>query len=140
MITVPAGKKGSLGLVILILLWAAFAHAADVPQVKPDELKAMIESKKADFVVVDVQPKGAYALGHIKGAINLPWSSDITSAGSLPRNKMLILYCDCAHEEDSTDAAQQLTIKFGFTKVRTLEGGWSGWQKLGYPIDKSKGK
>jgi rhodanese-related sulfurtransferase len=100
----------------------------------------MIESKKITFVVVDVQPKGAYELGHIKGAINFPWSSDITSPGKLPKNKMLILYCDCAHEEDSADTAKQLTIKFGFTNVKTLQGGWSGWQKLGYSMEKGKGK
>jgi rhodanese-related sulfurtransferase len=96
----------------------------------------MIESKKTDFLVIDVQPKGVYDIGHIKGALNFPWSDDIKSPGGLPRDKMLIFYCDCAHEEDSTSVATQMKQKFGFSNVRTLQGGWSGWQKLGYPVDK----
>ncbi|MEN6638513.1 MAG: rhodanese-like sulfurtransferase, partial [Smithella sp.] len=32
--------------------------------------------------------------------------------------------------------ATQLMEKWGYTKVKTLEGGWSGWLKLGYPTEK----
>ena len=124
----------------LILGHLVAAHAGGVQQIKPDDLKSMIEKKQPGFVVVDVQPKGAYDLGHIKGAINFPWDSDIKNPGRLPKNKLLVLYCDCGHEEDSTDTAQQLMTKFGYTDVKILEGGWSGWQKLGYPIDKGKNK
>jgi rhodanese-related sulfurtransferase len=140
MTNVPSRIVPIVAFVIVVFLGATIVGGAEVSQIKPDELKAMIGSKKTDFVVVDVQPKGAYDLGHVKGAINFPWSSDITGPGKLPKNKMLILYCDCAHEEDSIDTAKQLTTKFGYTKVKTLEGGWSGWQKLGYPIEKSKAK
>ena len=119
---------------------ALSAQAADIQQVKPEDLKSMIEKKEPGFVVVDVQPKGAYDLGHVKGAINFPWTADVKNPGRLPKNKILILYCDCGHEEDSTDTAQQLVTKFGYTNVKILEGGWSGWQKLGYPVEKSKSK
>ena len=121
------------------LAWAMIAvtaWAADIPQLKPEELKALIEKKDASIVVVDVQPKGAYDLGHVKGAINFPWAMEIKSPGSLPRNKTLILYCDCSHEEDSTDVAEQLMSKFGYKNIKLLEGGWSKWQQLGYPVDK----
>jgi rhodanese-related sulfurtransferase len=130
--------------------------AADVQQIKPEELKKLIESNDPNFLVVDTQPKGAYELGHIKGAINFPWAMDIQNPGNLPENKTLILYCDCAHEEDSTDisgqvtsefpfctstddsidVAEQLMTKFGFRNIKVLEGGWSRWQQLGYPTDK----
>ncbi len=129
-----------LGVGLVLGLLAASAHAGEIPQIKPDDLKSMIEKKQPGFVVVDVQPQGAYELGHIKGAINFPWDSDIKNPGKLPKNELLILYCDCGHEEDSTDTAQQLTTKFGYKDVKILEGGWSGWQKLGYPIEKGKKK
>jgi rhodanese-related sulfurtransferase len=120
----------------LLLATVSFtALAQETKRIKPDELKKMIESK-ANIVVVDTQPKGAYGIGHIKGAINFPWAPDIKSPGNLPYNKTLILYCDCAHEEDSTDVANQLTEKFGYRDIKILEGGWLGWQKLGYPIGK----
>ena len=110
--------------------------ADDVQQISPDDLKKMIQSKKTDFLVVDVQPKVVYDISHIKGAINFPWTDEVKSPGALPRDKMLIFYCDCAREEDSTGMAAQMKQKFGFSNVRTLQGGWSGWQKLGYPVDK----
>jgi len=132
------------------------SSAGDFEQIKPEELKRLIESNDPNFLVVDTQPKGAYDLAHIKGAINFPWAMDIKSPGDLPRDKTLILYCDCTHEEDSADpfrqfpnkspsctseddsidAAEQLTSKFGYKNIKILEGGWSRWQQLGYPTDK----
>lgn len=130
------------GLVITMFIVALIAGstpvwAGEVQQINPDEVKKMIESKKTDFLIVDVQPKGVYDLGHIKGAINFPWSEDLKGPGNLPKDKLLILYCDCAHEEDSISTATQLNQKWGYTKVKTLKGGWSGWVKLGYPTQKN---
>jgi rhodanese-related sulfurtransferase len=152
----------SLLLVILVVLTATLKidgvspSAAEVQQIKPEELRKLIENNDPDILVVDTQPKGVYDLGHIKGAINFPWAMDIRSPGDLPRDKRLILYCDCAHSEDpihftgqlmsesdscsadddSTDVAKQLTGKFGFKDIKILEGGWSKWQQLHYPVEK----
>jgi rhodanese-related sulfurtransferase len=134
--------KCSVWIILIGLILAgmmpstAIVYAQDVAQISPDELKNMIESKKNDFLVVDVQPKVVYDTGHIKGAVSFPWAANIRRAASLPKDKMLVLYCDCTHEEDSTSTATQLKEKFGYTNVRVLKGGWSGWLKLGYPIEK----
>jgi rhodanese-related sulfurtransferase len=125
----------SLFLVATLTFEIFSVSAQEITRIKPDELKKMIESK-ANIVVVDTQPKGAYEIGHIKGAISFPWAPDIKSPGNLPYNKTLILYCDCPHEEDSIDVATQLTKNFGYTDVKILEGGWLGWQKLDYPTEK----
>ena len=142
---------GTLTITVLSL------SAAEVQQIKPEELKKLIESNNPAILVVDNQPKGLYDLGHIKGAINFPWAMDIKSPGNLPRDKMLILYCDCAHadnptdvalqliskvascaaDDDSTEVAEQLMNKFGYRNIRILEGGWSKWQQLDYPVDKN---
>lgn len=121
---------------IVLIAGAAPAWAEDVQQISPHEVKKMIESKKTDFLIVDVQPKGVYDVGHIEGAVNFPWAENIKSQGKLPKDKLLILYCDCAHEEDSTSTATQLKQKWGYTRVNVLKGGWSGWVKLGYPTQK----
>ena len=133
------------GLVIMLFIISLIAGAApvwaeEVQQISPDEVKKMIESKKSNFLIVDVQPKGVYDVGHIKGAVNFPWSDDLKSPGKLPKDKLLIFYCDCAHEEDSISTATQLKQKWGYTKVKTLKGGWSGWMKLGYPTQKTMKK
>ena len=117
-------------------LITSLAFAEEVAHISPEALKKLTESGDKGFLVVDVQPKGAYDLGHIKGAINFPWASDLKNSGDLPRDKTLILYCDCAHEEDSLDVAAQLKEKWGYTNIKVLEGGWSNWQKLGYPTEK----
>ncbi len=127
-------------ILILMFLGVNLVLAGDIPLIKPEELKKMIDEARTDFVVVDNQPKEAYDMGHIPGAINFPWTMEIKRPGNLPRNKLLILYCACAHEEDSTDVATQLTKKFGYKDVKLLEGGWLQWLKLGYSVEKGKGK
>ncbi|HUL31685.1 MAG TPA: rhodanese-like domain-containing protein [Thermodesulfobacteriota bacterium] len=111
------------------------ASAQEVQSIKPEDLKKLMESK-SDFVVVDTQPKSAYDTGHIAGAVNFPWASQIKTPANLPRNKLLVLYCACGHEEDSIDVAKQLMKKFGYKQVKVLEGGWLRWEELGYPTVK----
>jgi 3-mercaptopyruvate sulfurtransferase SseA len=109
--------------------------AGEIPRITPEELNKMIGSK-ADIVVVDNQPKTEYNKAHIPGAVNLPWAMEIEGPGDLPRDKPLILYCGCAHEEDSASMADQLIENFGYEQIKLLKGGLSQWQKLGYPIEK----
>jgi len=125
-----------IALAAATVLIACLAFAQEFAHISPEALKKLIESGDSTILVVDVQPKEAYVLGHIKGAINFPWASDLKNAGDLPRDKTLVLYCDCTHEEDSQDVATQLKEKWGYTHIKLLEGGWSGWQRLGYPIEK----
>ena len=122
----------------LVVAWVIapfIASAQEVQSIKPEELKKLIESK-ADIVVVDNQPKGAYDMGHIPGAVNFPWAMQIKVPVNLPRNKVLILYCACSHEEDSTDVADKLMKEFGYNNIKVLEGGWLRWVELNYPIEK----
>ena len=126
--------------VLILTMISTVASAQEVPRIKPEELKKLIDSKDPNILVVDTQPKGAYDLGHVKGAINFPWAPELKSPGKLPKNKTLILYCDCGHEEDSIDVAKQLMSRWSYSSLKVLEGGWSGWLKLGYPIEKGKEK
>lgn len=125
-------------MLILVFLGNSLMLAGDIPLIKPEELKKMIDEGRADIIVVDNQPKGAYDMGHIPGAVNLPWETEIKGSMNLPRNKMLVLYCACTHEEDATDVANQLIEKFGYQNIKLIEGGWLQWFKLGYPVEKSK--
>jgi rhodanese-related sulfurtransferase len=117
------------------------SSSAEFQHISPEELKKLMKSK-GGFLVVDAQPKSAYEMGHIRGAVNLPWAKEIEGPVKLPRNKLLVIYCDCTHEEDSADLAAQLIEKWDYksSDIKLLTGGWSGWLKLGYPIQKSKVK
>jgi len=128
---------GTNTLIFVLFIWmTGYAVAQEFEPISPEGLKKLIESRDKTVVIVDTQPKGVYDVGHIKGAINFPWAMDIKSPDKLPKDKTLVLYCDCTHEEDSIDTATQLMTKFGYTNVKVLEGGWSKWQSLGYPTEK----
>ncbi len=111
--------------------------AGEIQRITVEELKKMIDSK-ADIVVVDNQPSAEYNKAHIPGAINFPWAIEIEGTGGLPRDKLLILYCGCAHEEDSASVGDQLIENFGYEEIKLLKGGLSQWQKLGYPIERKQ--
>ena len=86
-------------------------------------------------MIVDTHPEAVYERGHIPGAVNLPWAMHIKGPVNLPRNKLLILYCACAHEATAEDVATQLIHQFGYKDLKLLAGGWLRWVELGYPID-----
>lgn len=132
-------RKGQIFFLILFLpigMRGNSVNAEEFDRIAPETLKILIESGDRNILIVDVRPKEAYVLGHIKGAINFPWAQDLKSHGDLPQDKTLILYCDCGQEEDSLDTATQMKEKWDYAKIKLLQGGWSKWRGLGYPIEK----
>jgi len=107
----------------------------NVPRITVEELKKLMD-EGADIVVVDTLYPYWYKRGHIKGAINFPWAEAIKEPTILPRNKLLVLYCDCECEETSADVGEQLIKDWGYKNVKVLKGGWVEWVKLGYPTEK----
>jgi rhodanese-related sulfurtransferase len=101
--------------------------------IKPADVLKMMQDKDTSFVLVDTQPEEAFADGHIPGAINFPWVPRVTPPISLPRDKMLVLYCPCNHDEDSIDMYKKLA-EFGYLNTKILEGGWYKWIALKYPV------
>lgn len=124
------------GVAALLLTCFTGAAAASPPFVQPEELRKMIQSR-ADIVIVDAQVRSAYDTGHIPGAINVPWQEKMKSAGNITRAKPVIIYCACGADEKSTDMAEQLMSKFGYTNVKVLKDGWLKWLELGYPQEKT---
>jgi len=108
---------------------------APPPQfISPADIKQMRDNKDTSFVLVDTQPEEAFAEGHVPGAINYPWVPQVKPPVPLPRNKMLVLYCPCQHDEDSIDMYKKLT-EFGYLNTKILEGGWYKWVALKYPVE-----
>jgi 3-mercaptopyruvate sulfurtransferase SseA len=137
-------KSKTIFVALFILFFSNFFILAigiteEFEYVSLAELKKLIESGDQRIIIVDTQPGQAYKMGHIKGAINFPWDVDLKAPGFLPYDKMLVIYCDCPHEEDSTDTARQLKEKWGYSQIKLLNGSWSQWQELGYPAEKEIG-
>jgi rhodanese-related sulfurtransferase len=122
----------------LLIVSVCAAMQAKIPRISIQELKKMID-QGAEVTIIDVQPKAIYDKGHIKGAISIPWKSQIAleDVWSLPSDKPIVTYCACGPgESDSANIASQL-IRMGYDDVKVLKDpSIQGWKEAGYPIEK----
>jgi len=120
----------------------ANVRATLLPQVNPpqieritaEELKSKLARKKP-LTIIDVRASNAYITSDqkIKGAIRvklrrLKYRLSLPPLKDIPRDREVITYCACSHEETSIRAAQ-LLLAAGFKNVRALKGGWDAWLK-----------
>ncbi len=137
--TAPTAEPEPVGLPTPTLQAKAPKSGEDLQKISPEELLTLIEGE-ADLIVVDNQPKGAYDIGHVPGAVNFPWDMEVSDPGDLlPKDKLLVLYCACQHEEDAIDVSMQLINNYGYDKIMLLDGGWLKWMELGLPVEKAEG-
>jgi len=97
----------------------------------PEELKKHIDEHSPGIVIVDTAAAPIWEEEHIPGAVNFPYSKNISAPVPLPREKTLVIYCACKDHEDSTDVARQLSL-LGYRNVKVLKGGWFKWLDLKY--------
>ncbi len=123
-------------MVLFMMVSVCVSVQADVPRITIQELKEMMD-KGTEVMIIDTQPPALYAMGHIKGAVSLPWKSQIAleDVWSLPSDVPFVIYCDCGPgEADSADVASQL-IRMGFDNVKALKDpSIRGWKEAGYPM------
>lgn len=97
----------------------------------PEALKKHIDERSSDIVIVDTAATLIWEEEHIPGAVNVPWTRNLTPPLPLPREKTLVIYCACKDHEDSIEMARQLSL-LGYQRVKVLKGGWFKWLDLGY--------
>ena len=104
----------------------------------PSDLHEDLEAGCDEFVVLDARSRESYARGHIPGAINFPHREmDAESIKRLPRNQLIVTYCDGIGCNASTKAALKLA-RFGF-RVKELIGGIDWWVRDGYLVAQGEG-
>jgi rhodanese-related sulfurtransferase len=111
--------------------------AAVVPFMSLEELKAQVESRAADLVVLDVRERDAYEDGHIPGAHLLPRGQlELRVNQDLPDPTPRILaYCEFGRI--STLAAATLR-EMGYQRAVALDGGMKAWREAGFPVKTGK--
>jgi rhodanese-related sulfurtransferase len=116
----------------------------EVRRIPASELKELL-AKKADIVVVDVNPKDFFDSWHIRSAINIPYNSMDGAAQrerklkKIPVGKLIVLYCLCEEGADSSEEALELRrLGHAWDKVKVLEGGLTQWDAKGYPLFRQK--
>jgi len=125
---------------ILALLATAFlavnVQAGEFPDISIDELKSAIEAKKV--TVIDVNGAGAYKAGHIPGAISYSAAkADLAKALPSDKSALVVAYCGgptCNAYSAAAKAAKEL----GYTNVKHLSAGISGWKSAGAPLEPAK--
>jgi rhodanese-related sulfurtransferase len=102
----------------------------------PSDVYHDITNKISGILVLDARTPETYAQGHVPGSINMPHRViDSSSTASLPRDKVIVTYCDGIFCNASTKAAAKLTA-LGF-KVKEMLDGMEGWRKEGYPVEET---
>jgi membrane protein DedA with SNARE-associated domain/rhodanese-related sulfurtransferase len=84
---------------------------------------------------IDVRAAGGRAVDprHIPGALLLEIDQIKNHAASLPRDRELILYCNCPNEVTAALAVTVLS-EAGVTRARALVGGLDGWEGAGRAV------
>jgi rhodanese-related sulfurtransferase len=104
----------------------------------PSDVHADLGKGVAGFLVVDCRGPDAYAAGHVPGALSVPYRTIAQRAATVPRDKLLVLYCTGPHCNASTKAAVQWAA-LGY-RVKEMIGGLWGWQQEGYPLETGAAK
>lgn len=123
---------------VLTLLAAVFCaasvQAGEFPDISVAELQKAIADKKV--TVLDVNGSDTYAQGHIPGSIDFRANkAEIASKLPADKNTLVVAYCGgptCGAYAAAAKAAKEL----GYTNVKHLSAGLSGWKDAGAKLDK----
>ena len=117
---------------------ALVARAAATDKTAPDitiqDLKKAIDDKTV--TVIDVNGTDSYQEGHIPTAINFE-AAEKDLAKVLPKDKdaLIVAYCGgpaCG----AYKAAAKAAVALGYTNVKHLSAGISGWKSAGEKVEK----
>jgi len=115
-------------------LCAVVAYAAHYPEIKINELKSAIAA--GHVTVIDANGAESYRQGHIPGAIDFATSKE-KLAGLLPKEKNALVVAYCGGPKcNAYEAAAKAAQKLGYTNVKHLTAGISGWKEAGEKIEK----
>ncbi len=103
----------------------------DTRKLGAPELKQMIDAKNNDYVLIDVRDASEYKDGHIPTAINIPAEVFASSAGELPKEKKIIVYCNTGSR---SYLAYRKLIGLSYTNIyQTL---MADWRDAGFASEK----
>jgi rhodanese-related sulfurtransferase len=121
-------------LALVLSLVASSVMAAEFPDISIADLKQAIADKKV--TVIDVNGAASYAKGHVPGAINFAEAkADLASKLPADKGALVVAYCggpSCSAYKAAANKASEL----GYTNVKHLSAGISGWLQAGEAIEK----
>jgi ArsR family transcriptional regulator len=100
-------------------------------------LELMGRLKAGLVTVLDVRPEDEFALGHLPGAINIPFGELEMRLADLDPRQEIVAYCRGPYCVMSYEAVAVLRAR-GF-RIRRLEDGLPEWRAAGLPVDGGAG-
>lgn len=131
-LTKALGRVGERNIAEIGRVVTDYFHARDALEpVSRDDLIARLHD---DLVtVLDVRPEDEFALGHLPGALNIPFAELERRLGELAKGREVIAYCRGPWCVLSFEAVAALRAK-GY-RVRRLEDGYPEWKAAGLPVE-----
>ncbi|HEY1393267.1 MAG TPA: DedA family protein/thiosulfate sulfurtransferase GlpE [Methylibium sp.] len=130
-----AGMVATAALALLLLVWGAARYwrrrsalrDATMARITVGELQALMRDGH-DPVIIDVRSDAGTQVDarRIPGALLVPLERIHARAAELPRDREIVLYCNCPNEVSAVRAAQLLAAQ-GLERVRPLAGGLDAW-------------
>ena len=127
--------KKLIAFLAAVFIAAPAMADSEFPDISIGELKKAIEEKKV--TVIDVNGSGSYAKGHVPTAVDFAAVGKDGLAGKLPSDKgaLVVAYCggpSCSAYKKAANVAKEL----GYTNVKHLSAGISGWLQAGEKTEK----
>jgi rhodanese-related sulfurtransferase len=80
------------------------------------------------ITVIDARDAAQFAKEHIPGAVNIEWRQAVARRGELPKDRMVVVYCNSGSLSAQAVFALRL---LGYDNVKVLQDGFEGWKAKG---------
>jgi rhodanese-related sulfurtransferase len=80
------------------------------------------------ILIVDARDAAQYAKEHIPGAVNIEWRQAVARRRDIPRDRMVVMYCNSGSLSAQAVFALRL---LGYDNVKVLQDGIEGWKAKG---------
>ena len=113
------------------------ARLMGLETISPRELHGLLKERKA--AVIDVNSPQSWAQARVPGAVNL--DPVAYGAADLPsdRSALLVFYCSNPWCRKAPNAARRAG-SLGYTDVRVMSAGISGWLSAKLPVESGAGR
>jgi rhodanese-related sulfurtransferase len=119
-----------------VALCTASVYAGAFADISMKDVKAAADAKSA--VIIDANSPKSYQAGHVPGALSWAAIKD-NLAASLPADKSTLIIAYCGNPKCGAYAkAASAAKKLGYTNVKHMADGISGWNEAKMPTEAGK--
>ena len=108
-------------------------HASMVNALDVDYIRTQYD-KGRKLIAIDLRSADEFRQGHLPGARSLPMDELTARFQEVPRQDLVVLYCDCARSE--VEVAYWFLRRQGWRNLSVLEPGFTAWGQRGYPVER----